>query len=96
VIAGLGDGAILDTRVLMADRLGADEDAWPSAEDRFGSDLLRTDAVGDPWLRALTAAADDARIPISWVPIRSSVPASRCSSEVPCRKVGHVLAGTRR
>jgi len=64
MVGDLGDGAILDTRVLLADRLGADEDAWPSAEDRFASDLLRPDAIADPWLRALTAAAAQAASPI--------------------------------
>jgi hypothetical protein len=96
VIAGLADGAILDTRVLMADRLGADEDAWPSAEDRFGSDLLRTDAVGDPWLRALTAAADDARIPIilgAHTLVGPGIPLLLRGAR---RKVGHVPGGTRR
>lgn len=64
VIAELADGAILDTRVLMADRLGPDEDGWPSSEDRFASDLLRAEGVGDAWLRAVTRAAADAPIPI--------------------------------
>jgi len=63
-VAELADGAILDTRVLMADRLGADEDAWPSPEDRFASDLLRAGKIGDAWLRAITRAAADAPIPI--------------------------------
>ena len=35
IVAQLADGAILDTRVLMAHRFGGDEDAWPSPEDRF-------------------------------------------------------------
>ena len=43
---------------------GPDERAWPGAEDRFASDLLLPDRVRDPWLRALTASAVDARIPI--------------------------------
>ena len=63
-VAELADGAILDTRVLMADRLGADEDAWPSPEDRFACDLLHAERVDDPWLRAITQAAGDAPIPI--------------------------------
>lgn len=65
IVAELADGAILDTRVLMADRLGADEDAWPRPEDRFASDLLRADIVDDPWLQAITDAAAEARIPIA-------------------------------
>jgi hypothetical protein len=57
IVADLADGAILDTRVLLAGRFGRDMRAWPSAEDRFASDLLRPDAVADPWLRALTSSA---------------------------------------
>ena len=37
---------------------------WPSAEDRFASDLLLSERVVDPWLRALTASAAAAPIPI--------------------------------
>ncbi|MHB8459420.1 MAG: hypothetical protein ACYDAK_08855 [Candidatus Limnocylindrales bacterium] len=65
LLAGLADGALIDTRVLLAHRLGADERSWPSAEDRFASDLLLADRIGDPWLRALTAAAATAEIPIA-------------------------------
>lgn len=64
VLAELGDAAIVDARVLLAHRLGADEVAWPPPEDRFASDLLLADRIGDPWLRDLTASARDARIPI--------------------------------
>ena len=60
----LADAALVDTRVLLAHRLGPDERAWPSAEDRFASDLLAPEAITDPWLRALTQAALDAPIPI--------------------------------
>ncbi len=63
-VADLADGAVLDSRVLLADRAGADEDAWPVAEDRFASDLLRPDGIADPWLRDLTASAAGAPIPI--------------------------------
>jgi hypothetical protein len=63
-LAELGDGAVIDTRVLLAHRLGVDEAAWPSPEDRFASDLLVAERVRDPWLRALTRAAFDAPIPI--------------------------------
>ena len=55
---------ILDTRVLLAHRLGADEAAWPAAEDRFASDLLLHERIADPWLRALTRAAATAPIPV--------------------------------
>ena len=64
LLAGLADGALVDIRVLLAHRLGPDERAWPSAEDRFASDLLLPDLVRDPWLRALTASAATAPIPI--------------------------------
>jgi hypothetical protein len=63
-LARLGEGAILDSRVLLAHRLGADERRWPSPEDRFASDLLLHARIADPWLRDLTAAAADAPIPI--------------------------------
>lgn len=63
-LAELSDGALVDTRVLLAHRLGAGEATWPSAEDRFASDLLIADRIADPWLRALTASAAAASIPI--------------------------------
>ncbi len=63
-LARLGDAAIVDTRVLMAHRAGADERAWPPAEDRFASDLLLADRIADPWLRELTASVVAALIPI--------------------------------
>ena len=63
-IARLADAAIVDTRVLLAHRLGADESAWPAAEDRFASDLLLPDRIADPWLQALTISAAAAPIPI--------------------------------
>jgi hypothetical protein len=63
-LARLGDAAVLDTRVLMAHRCGADAGAWPVAEDRFASDLLLHERVADPWLRELTAAAAEAPIPV--------------------------------
>ncbi len=63
-LAELGDAALVDSRVLLAHRLGVDESAWPSAESRFASDLLQVGAVDDPWLAALTASALGATIPI--------------------------------
>jgi hypothetical protein len=63
-LAALGEAAVVDTRVLLAHRLGSDEAAWPPPEDRFASDLLLADRIDDPWLRALTAAAAGAPIPI--------------------------------
>jgi hypothetical protein len=64
VLSQLGDAAIVDTRVLLAHRLGVAESTWPRAEDRFASDLLLPDHIADPWLRQLTASAIDAPIPI--------------------------------
>jgi hypothetical protein len=63
-LAELGDAAIVDSRILLAHRLGVDESAWPSPGDRFASDLLAADRVDDPWLRALTRAAVEASIPV--------------------------------
>jgi hypothetical protein len=63
-LAELGDAGLVDTRVLLAHRFGADERGWPRPEDRFASDLLLADRIADPWLRSLTASARDARIPI--------------------------------
>jgi hypothetical protein len=60
----LGEAAVVDTRVLLAHRSGADERRWPEAEDRFASDLLLSHRVRDPWLRELTASAAAARIPV--------------------------------
>lgn len=64
LLAELGDAALVDTRVLLAHRLGPDESGWPTAEDRYASDLLDDRSVGDPWLRDLTAAAREAPIPV--------------------------------
>jgi hypothetical protein len=63
-LARLADGAVVDSRVLLAHRLGADERHWPPTEDRFASDLLLSERIADPWLRELTIAARDAQIPI--------------------------------
>lgn len=64
LLAELGDGAVVDTRVLMAHRFGADEAAWPPAEDRFAADLLLPERIADPWLRALITGLRDAPIPV--------------------------------
>jgi hypothetical protein len=63
-LAELADAALIDTRVLLAHRFGADEAGWPSPEDRYASDLLLPDGIADPWLRALTASAANAPIPV--------------------------------
>jgi hypothetical protein len=64
ILGELGDAAMIDTRVLLAHRFGADEGAWPAAQDRFASDLLLVDRIADPWLRALTRAGRDAAMPV--------------------------------
>jgi hypothetical protein len=64
VLAELGDAAVIDTRVLLAHRLGPNEGGWPAPEDRFAADLLLAEQVADPWLRAITLAARDAAIPV--------------------------------
>jgi CTP:molybdopterin cytidylyltransferase MocA len=64
IVTNLGDGALIDSRVLVAHRHGADERGWPADEDRFASDLLLPDRVRDPWLRELTAAATEAPVPV--------------------------------
>jgi hypothetical protein len=64
VLARLGEAAIVDTRVLLAHRLGPDEASWPGPEERFASDLLLPDRLRDAWLRELTTAAFAARTPI--------------------------------
>jgi hypothetical protein len=63
-LARYADAAIVDSRVLLAHRSGADEAAWPVAEDRFASDLLLPAAIADPWLRDLTESAVSAPIPV--------------------------------
>jgi len=63
-VAALSDGALLDSRVLMAHRCGADERGWPSPEDRYASDLLLPERIADPWLAALTASALEAPVPV--------------------------------
>jgi hypothetical protein len=64
IVGQLADAAIVDTRVLLAARLGGDEASWPSPADRFASDLHDHTGVADPWLRALTRSAADAKLPI--------------------------------
>jgi hypothetical protein len=63
-LAPQADAAIVDTRLALATRLMRRRRPWPTLEDRFASDLLRPDAVQDPWLRDLTAAAATAGLPI--------------------------------
>ncbi len=63
-VTALADGALVDSRVLLAHRLGADERGWPPPEDRFASDLLLADRIRDPWLAELTASAVEAGVPV--------------------------------
>ena len=58
-MAELGDGAVIDTRVIEA-HLGVE----PSREDRFQSDLLAWDVIEEPFLRRFTRAAAEAPIPV--------------------------------
>ena len=58
-LAQLVDGVLFDNRVILAAR-----GLWPSAADRFNSDLYRWDRVEDPFLRRLTQAAAEARVPV--------------------------------
>jgi hypothetical protein len=76
IVGRLADAALIDSRVLLAHRHGADEaaarpaavpsaavlppEAWPQAEDRFASDLLLPASIADPWLRVLTESAASA------------------------------------
>jgi hypothetical protein len=64
IVAEMADGAILDSRVLLADRVGRDVGAWPGPEDRYASDLLRPAGIADAWLRSMTASAAGADLPI--------------------------------
>jgi hypothetical protein len=64
LVAELGEAAVIDSRVVLAHRLGADEAAWPGLEDRFASDLLLHERIADPWLRDLTRSAAEAKVPI--------------------------------
>jgi hypothetical protein len=63
-LARLGEAAVIDSRVLLAHHLGADQQGWPPAEDRHASDLLLHERIADPWLGALTQAAAEAPIPV--------------------------------
>jgi hypothetical protein len=63
-LTSLGDGVILDTRVLMASLAGsADASAWPEEDARFASDFLDRERAGDGWLGELVEAATDASVP---------------------------------
>ena len=59
VLGQLANGVLLDNRVILAAR-----QLWPSAIDRFNSDLYRWGEVEDPFLQGLTRAAAEAPIPV--------------------------------
>jgi CTP:molybdopterin cytidylyltransferase MocA len=58
-LSSMCDAAFLDTRVLFAHR-----GLYPSAPDRFYSDLRQPDRIGDPWIREFTSAAINAPMPV--------------------------------
>ncbi len=58
-IGELVNGVLLDNRVILASR-----GLWPSALDRFNSDLYRWDEIEDPFLRDLTRAAAETSVPV--------------------------------
>ncbi|MCC7359349.1 MAG: hypothetical protein IT317_07725 [Anaerolineales bacterium] len=58
-LSTLTAAVFFDTRVALAHA-----GAWPSAADRYASDLGRPDEVADPFLRALTEAALAAPLPV--------------------------------
>lgn len=63
-VARFADAGLIDTRVLLAHRLGADERRWPATEDRFASDLLLHERIADRWLAAVTRSALESPVPI--------------------------------
>ncbi len=58
-LARLADAAVIDSRVLFAHR-----HLRPHAVDRFSSDLLQAESIGDPFIRDFTLAAREAAIPV--------------------------------
>jgi hypothetical protein len=58
-LATMSQAAFLDSRVLFAHRK-----IWPSAADRFYSDLRQPEKINDPWVRRFTEAAIAAPIPV--------------------------------
>jgi len=58
-VSRMGNALILDSRVILAHRR-----SWPSAADRFHSDLGQPEHIEDPFLRDFTAAAVEAPIPV--------------------------------
>ena len=58
-LATMAQAFLLDSRVLFAHR-----GLWPSAADRFHSDLRQPEQIVDPFVRDLTAAAMAAPVPV--------------------------------
>lgn len=58
-LAEMADAILLDSRVILASR-----GLWPCDADRFHADLLMDAQVEDPFLRAFTAAARTAPVPV--------------------------------
>jgi hypothetical protein len=58
-LSHLVEAAFFDTRVVLAHA-----QRWPSAADRYASDLGLPGEIGDTWLRELTQAAIETQIPV--------------------------------
>ncbi len=58
-LGGMAEAVFFDTRVLLAHH-----HLWPSAADRYASDLGLPDAIHDPFLREFTRAAVNAPMPV--------------------------------
>jgi hypothetical protein len=58
-LATMAQAVFLDNRVIFAHR-----GMWPSAADRFYSDLRRAEEIQDPFVRELTRAAMTAPVPV--------------------------------
>lgn len=59
IINQIADAAFIDSRVILSHFK-----MWPSANDRFYSDLLKPEKISDPFLREFTYEALNASIPI--------------------------------
>ncbi len=59
IIDQIADAAFIDSRVILSHFK-----MWPSANDRFYSDLLKPEKISDPFLREFTYEALNASIPI--------------------------------
>ena len=59
VIPQLGQAAFLDDRVIWGHQR-----IWPSANDRYNSDLLCPEAITDPFIRRFTEAALSCPVPV--------------------------------